>query len=180
VIRQVRKLLKKFLSGIDDEKIDGFQVMYYCLLMLAGTYLAFGTTNQPPGVVITNPSSCAIANGDQVESIIGHPYYEMWLGLNIVCPILTLVGRHIGHKVAKKQEGEANAGVGAAWLRLCGDLGVWGAILIYVMCVVNTVWWGEGIYGAFFVLMGIPGGFMFSLRSVRRLQQHRTLERHIL
>jgi hypothetical protein len=53
---------------------------------------------------------------------------------------------------------------------------VWGAIITYIACVINTSLWGQGLYGAFFVLMGVPGGFMFTLRSVRRLLQIRRNE----
>lgn len=166
---RARRKVQRFFRLLDDERIDTFQVMYYVLIVVAGSYLMFVARTAPVG----------IEDQDLLMPILGHPFYEGWCALNIICPMMTLIGRHIGVKAAGLAEGQANSGVGAAWLRLAGDTGVWGAILIYIVCVFNTAWWGQGLYGAFFVMMGVPGGFMFSLRSMRRLMQMREYAHHL-
>lgn len=157
----MRVQIRAFFQRIDAESISTFQTMYYSLIIFAGLYLALAA-NAPP---------------QNVEPVMGHWQYHAWLGLNILCPTMTLIGRWLTHRAAAIPAGEANPARGAAWMQLVGDGGVWGAIIIYVACLAETTWWGQGLYGAFFVLMGVPGGFMFTLRSARRLWQIRARER---
>lgn len=153
----IRRQTSRFLASLDDEKIGGFQIMYYWLILSAGMYLL---------VVASGPPQL-------IDDTLDSPYYEGWLLLNIFGPIATLVGKRMTTTASGKEPHEKNSAVPGAWLQLTGDLMVWGAICIYILCVFNTQEWGRGIYGAFFVLMGVPGGFMFTLRSWRRIRQIR-------
>jgi hypothetical protein len=159
----LRRRLRAFLTAIDAESIASFQAMYYTLIITAGLYLVFAATAPP----------------QNVEPVMGHPQYQWWLGLNIVCPAMSLIGRRLTTRAGKAAPGEPNPGLGAAWMQLTGDAGVWFAIILYVWCVAATSWWGQGLYGAFFVLMGIPGGGMFTLRSFRRLLQIKRREKRL-
>jgi hypothetical protein len=163
VIGALVRRYKAFLTVLDAESIVAFQAMYYTIIAGAGLYLWLAA-DAPP---------------QNVEPVMGHVQYQLWLGLNIICPIGTLVGRWLTSRSAKIDAGEPNPALGAAWLQFVCDAGVWGAIAIYVACIFETTEWGAGLYGAFFVLMGIPGGFMFTLRSGRRLLQIKKRERRM-
>lgn len=156
---RVRK--RRFLADLDAERISSFQSFYYPMIMVAGLYCGFGA----------DAPTAALAD------TLGRPVYLGWLCLNIACPMSTLLGRRLYAKAATAQPGQPNPAAGAAAMQLVGDGGVWGAILIYFGCFVNTFYWGQGIYPTFFFLMGIPGGFMFTLRSWRRWRQIRSIEK---
>lgn len=167
IARQVHWLrvrLREFLVDLDEGKIRSYQTMYYVLITVAGVNLMF-VADEPP---------------QMLQDSLGPQYYAAWLVLNLVCPPMALFGRWITSRAAKKPPGQPNSAYGAAVLQLAGDGGVWGAIIVYVACVINTTWWGQGLYGAFFVLMGVPGGFMFALRSARRLLQIKRRERRMM
>lgn len=154
---------RRFFENLDEESIRGFQTMYYWFIVCAGLYQV--VSNGPPEAVAVS---------------LGHPYYEGWVWLNVACPPMTLIGRRIFSKVGKDSEpGDPNGSHGAALLMLAGDGGVFGLIVIYTACLVNTVYWGQPLYTTIYFLMGIPGGFMFTLRSVRRLMQIRRRARRL-
>jgi hypothetical protein len=156
----IRQQTRGFFLALDQERISTYQTMYYLLIITAGLYLAL-VASAPPQLI---------------EVTLGPINYLGFLALNIVCPLMTLIGRRIVTLAARRPLGGSNGAFGGAWLQLAGDSGVWGAIIVYIACVINTSVWGQGLYGAFFVLMGVPGGFMFTLRSVRRLMQIRAAE----
>lgn len=153
--RRLPTLWHKLIAVLRNEAIVALQTMYYVMIIIAGVYLALAA-NAPP---------------QNVEPVMGHPQYEAWLGLNILCPAMTLIGRRLGRVAANVAPGSPNPAKGAAWLQLFGDIGVWGAVTIYVLCVIETTDWGAGLYGAFFAFMGVPGGALFTLLSTWRLMQ---------
>lgn len=163
VIGALVRRYRAFLTILDAESIVTFQAMYYTIIASAGLYLWLAA-DAPP---------------QNVEPVMGHVQYEMWLAMNVICPVMTLVGRRLTSRAAGIDAGEPNPAKGAAWMQFVGDAGVFGCIVIYVTCVAATTEWGAGLYGAFFVLMGIPGGFMFTLRSLRRLFQIKRRERRM-
>lgn len=154
---------RSFLRSLDAESVGQFKVTYYTMILIGGLYLA------------------AVADGapDPIAYSMGPGFYRFWLGVNIICPAITLIGRHLMIRAAAAEEHAPNSAVGAAWMRLTGDVGVWGAIIIYAVCVFNTSWWGQPLYAFFYLLMGVPGGFMFTLRSWRRIQEIRRREQHL-
>lgn len=150
---------KRFLITLDAERISGFQAFYYPMISFAGVYL---------WLIADQPTEALL-------QALGPYVYEGWLTLNIVCPQMTLFGRRLYSKAATVKPGKSNSSYGAAWLQFWGDAGVWGAILIYAACLFNSYFIGQPLYTAFYFLMGIPGGFMFTLRSWRRIHEiHRT------
>lgn len=161
VVKKANYRRHVFLMNLDEEKITSWQWFYYPMIVFAGVYLWLGA-DEPTKVLIDN---------------LGPHVYEGWLTLNIVPPVMTLVGRRLYAKAATYPEGAPNPGYGAALLQLWGDLGVWSAILIYALCTFNTTEWGQPLYATFYFAMGIPGGFLFSLRSWRRLREIHKLER---
>lgn len=158
VLRQRRR----FLQNLDEERISSFQTFYYWMIVLAGLYI---------WLVAEEPTRALL-------DTLGPGVYEGWVVLNLVCPLMTLIGRKLYNKSADIGEGKPNPAYGAALLQLWGDAGVWSAILIYAGCFFTTFYWGEPLYATFFFLMGIPGGFRFTWRSWRRIRQiHRTERR---
>lgn len=153
--------MEAFLKALDNESIATFQATYYALITVAGLYL-ITVADGPP---------------QNVEPVMGWPWYQCWLGMNIACPAMSLIGRRLTARAALAKPGQPTLALPAAWMQLTGDAGVWFCILIYVACILVTTEWGTGVYGFFFVLMGIPGGAMFTLRSLRRLLQIKHRER---
>lgn len=158
-----RGAIQRLLRDIDAESIRTFQTMYYVLIIAAGLYLLLAASGPP----------------QTIEETLGNPEYKIWLTANIVCPLMTLVGRRVYRLAAAVPPGEPNSARGGAWLQIAGDGGVWAAICIYVLCVFNTSEWGQGLYAVFFVIMGIPGGAMFTLRSVRRVREIKKHDRRL-
>jgi hypothetical protein len=156
-------LQDKFRTRLKEERIQDYQAFYYPMIATAGIY-------------------CWLVADDLTTALngaLGGWAYNGWLALNIVCPILARLGRRLTANAAKKAEGEANPGVAGALLQLTGDGGVFGAIVIYFICFCSVFYWGMPMYTTFFFLMGIPGGFLFTLRSVQRWLEIRRREKRI-
>lgn len=158
------RLRRAFIKAVDDERITPFQLIYDIIFVCAGLYL---------GLVAQVPPQ-------NIEPVMGSMYYDWWLALNIVCPILTQLGRYLTAKAARTPVGEPNPALGAAWLQFTGDFGIWCVVAIYLVCVAQTAYWGQAIYAIFFVFMGVPGGFLFTLRSWRRIHQIGHRERRMM
>jgi len=157
-----RKLAFDFNAMVDAELIVPFQrYVYYPVITGMTLYLAVGAAAPPQAIE------------ENLTSDLG---YGTWLGLGIAFPVLSLFGRHLYESAQKKQPGESNGAYGGAIMMLGGDFGVWSAIVIYILCTVNTFWWGQGLWAVGFVLMGVPGGGIFTYRSWRRLRQIRRRE----
>lgn len=138
---------------VDAESIVAFQqYIYYPFIILFTGYLVIGAGGPP----------------QSIEETLGTTSYHLWLVLGTVFPVLTLIGRRLCNPTEK-------AGLtpkpGHALLQLAGDFGVWSAIVVYMLCVGNTFWWGQAIWGVGFVAMGVPGGFVLTYRSWRRWRQ---------
>lgn len=147
---------QKFNAMVDAELIIPFQkFVYYPIIIGFTMYLAFFADGAPQGV----------------NESLGGSAYVCWLILGSVFPALSLFGRYLFDSAAKTAPGEPNSAYGGAWLMLAGDFGVWSAIGIYLACVVNAAWWGQAFWGLGFVVMGIPGGGIFTYRSIRRIRQ---------
>lgn len=162
MFRRVRRGWERFLRVLDDESIDSFQVMYYTI------FTAFAA------MVIFLPHQ-----RQEARDFMATPIYVVWLMMNLLCPLMTLLGRRIQRRTAVKRVGENNYGVGAAWLRLTGDLGVWWSVNLWTLVLFQTGWWESNLFVVYFMSMGVFGGFMFTLRSLRRLQQIRHIERNM-
>lgn len=153
---ELRRRIDKFNLIVDAELIEPFQkFVYYPVIIVFTAYLALVADGPPQAI----------------EDTLGAFPYTVWLILGTFFPALSLFGRHLYNSAAKTAPGEPNSAFGGAWLMLAGDLGVWGAIIGYLACVGNTAWWGQGLWAVGFVLMGVPGGAIFTYRSFRRLRQ---------
>lgn len=159
---------RRFELQVDEERAEDLQRVYYPMLMVAGLYCWLGSDE------MTKPLTAMIGQGPVSSTAIG-----AFIGLHLVCPVLTLAGRRLTKKTSKIPHGEPNPGVGAAMAQLSGDGGILGAILIYFACIVGSFEWGQPMYTTFYFLMGIPGGFLFTLRSWRRWRQIKKRGRRI-
>lgn len=149
----------RFNVMVDKEQITPFQIyVYYPIIIVFTLYLAIFADGPPQGV----------------DQKLGDTAYYCWLALASVFPALSLIGRRMYDAAAKTAEGEPNSAWGGACFMLVGDFWVWQAIIIYFACVVGAAWWGEAFWGLGFTLMGIPGGAIFTYRSLRRLRQIRS------
>jgi hypothetical protein len=156
-LRTVLRLILTLASRLDAESVTTFQSMYYVLFTAVSTALIFVPD----------------ANVQFVGQTLSHHFYGAWLALSLVCPSLTLIGRWLTTIAAKREPGAPNPAYGAAWLQLCGDLGVWGNVLIYCASMILVGSWLKELYAFAFILMGVLGGGMFTARSIRRLIQIR-------
>lgn len=145
-------------NNLDQEpRIGVFQWFYYPMFVVDGLYTWLVADEYTKA--ITGTLGPLVAAG--------------WLLLTLSCPIIALTGRVLTYTASKAPPGQPNPGVAGAYLQLTGDGGVWFTILVYFVCFANTFEWGQPLYTTFYFLMGIPGGFMFTLRSVYRLRQVR-------
>lgn len=154
-MRNFLRSLSVFLRRLDTESVTTFQSMYYCVFMVAAV------------LMVAMPDMHAF----YVSESLGRYYYDMWLIATLVCPVLTLIGRRLTTRAAHTSPCGPNFAYGAAWLQLSGDLGVWGTVLVYVSAMLATDWWSRELYTFGFMLMGVLGGAMFTLRSARRIAQ---------
>lgn len=150
-----REFIRNFNQALDEEQVKPFHYTYLIIFIVAGLYLLLFAQGAP----------------QNVEPVMGHGSYLLWCGLNVACPVSTLVGKHFTKKSAGLDPHTPNPALGAAWLQFTGDFGVWATVVIYLICFAQTSYWGQSVYGVFFVFMGVPGGFYFTLRSVRRIRQ---------
>jgi hypothetical protein len=159
-IDKTRARWRRFELRVDEERAETLQRVYYPMLVVAGLYCWLGSDE------MTKPLTKMIGEGPLTAFTLGG-----FIGLHLVCPVLTLIGRRLTARTATIPAGEPNPGVGAALLQLSGDGGILGAILIYFGCIVGSFEWGQPMYTTFYFLMGVPGGFLFTLRSWRRWKQ---------
>lgn len=154
VAQFLRQRVRKYLQAIDREHIGFFQTwVYYPCVLSAGLYLLVGADDPT----------------EALEDTLGTRAYMSWLALNIACPVFALWGRRVW-EYSHHHHLPSRCRL-AAGLMLIGDGGIFGAILVYVGCLINTVYWGQALYPTFFFLMSIPTGFNFTFRSWRRLRQ---------
>lgn len=152
--------MREFNTLVDAEQIIPFQkYVYYPVITVMTLYLAVGAQAPPQAI----------------EENLSGAYYDAWLALGIAFPPLSLIGRHL-YESAPRKNGDSNSAYGGAVMMLGGDFGVWSAIIVYVICTADTFWWGQGLWAVGFVLMGVPGGGIFTYRSWRRLRQIRRRE----
>ena len=150
----VRVQVAQFNAMVDTELIIPFQkFVYYPIIIGMTTYLAFGASTPPQAI----------------EENLAGIYYWAWLVLGLVFPPMSLMGRHLYRQAPNR--GAGNGAYGGALLMLFGDFGTWSAVLVYILCTVNTFWWGQGLWAVGFVMMGALGGAIFTYRSARRLLQ---------
>ena len=169
-MRLVEQLLKSLSQGkrrlfhlLDEEKVPIYQVTSYAVVSLAGLYLlvSFNSTTS------------------RLQEILYPVVYIGWLITNIVAPIFTFVGRYLFTRAANVSSGRPNSAYGAAYLQLLGDMGVLSAMLLYSVYMVENFYYGEFLYTPFFLITGILGGVLFSLRSWRRIHQIRLASRRL-
>ncbi len=161
LMKRLVGILLSWIRHLDAESVQTFQTMYYVVFTVAGSLLVF-----IPDFHV-----------QYVSDTLGPPYYNAWVLVNLICPSLTLIGRRFITIAARKPPGTPNYAYGAAWLQLCGDGGVWGNVLIYVASMIITGWWTKELYVFAFLLMGVAGGGMFTVRSARRIMQIKILDR---
>jgi hypothetical protein len=144
-----------FLRKLDTESVTTFQTMYYVVFTIAAVFM------------VAMPDMHAY----YVSGSLGRYYYDMWLMATLVCPSLTMLGRRLMKRAAHTPPNKPNFAYGAAYLQLSGDIGVWGTILVYVTSMMITDWWSKELYTFGFMIMGVAGGAMFTMRSMRRIIQ---------
>lgn len=155
LVGKVLYFVVRFLRRLDTESVTTFQTMYYVVFAVVSL------------LMVAMPDMRAY----YVSESLGRYYYDMWLIAALVCPLMTLIGRRLTTLSSRIRPGGSNPALGAAWLQLAGDTGVWGTVLVYVTSMLATDWWTRELYPAGFLLMGVLGGGMFTLRSTRRIAQ---------
>lgn len=139
------------------EQVLAFQGMYYVIFSVGGL------------LMLTVPGIDAAAG--QMYLMLGRTSYAAWAAMVMVCPVITLIGRRLTTMSTGRRPGEPNPAWGAAWLQFTGDFGVWLAINIfcYELFRFDHHWWAENLFLFLFLIMGVLGGSMFTIRSVQRL-----------
>lgn len=146
-------VVHKFFETLDAEKVSTFQTMYYWLFVSGALILIF--------IPQSHVSS--------MSQTLSKFHYSAWLAVNLVCPVLTLVGRRLTLRSSHVDPGEPNPAYGAAILQLVGDFGVWACVNIYIVSFIQAGTWLQEFTCFVFLVMGVLGGGMFTIRSFRRL-----------
>lgn len=138
---------KRFWAAVDNEGVGLFQTMGYWILSLgAAVYNLFFAT-QPT---------------EAVQGVMGRPYYEIWLSLLMVMPLVCLLGKRLS----------GNLTLTGMRLQLLGDMGTSGALFLFTVASIITTDWGtEGNIGGFSTFIIFLCTLIFILRDVRRLIQ---------
>lgn len=146
-------LIRRWLLSLDSEKVATFQTMYYRLFTVGAIMLMVF-----PGIHV-----------ESMRRSLNSTNYAVWLIVTFICPILTLVGRKLTHVASFREPDQPNPAYGAAILQLVGDLGVWACVNIYIVSFVQSGTWVQEFLSFIFLVMGVLGGGMFTVRSLRRL-----------
>lgn len=155
--RDLLALLRWVDKTLAREEVRAFQGMYYLVFIIGGLTMLF-----VPGID---------AAGGQVYLMLGPESYQAWAWLVVVCPMMTLVGRYLTGRSVGRQPGDPNPAWGAAWLQFAGDFGVSFAVTVcvYELFRFDSHWWARNLFLFLFLVMGVLGGMMFTIRSLRRM-----------
>lgn len=147
IINDHLTLVRRFWNAVDSEGVGLFQWMGYIILSFgAGIYNLF---------FAAQPSTAVVG-------VMGQPYYEIWLWMLIVLPLVCLVGKSLNGDFT----------LTGMLLQLVGDVGAGGSLLIFTLASALTTDWGlEGNIGGFNTLIIFLCVVIFATRDVRRLTQ---------
>lgn len=156
--RWLRRKAAAFNSIVDTRDaeilLNALKWVYYPTFVLAGLYSWFVANEQTRSI----------------RETLGPFTLGGFIALNILMPVIALTGAQMTKRAATKAPGEPNSAAGGAWFQLWGDGGVFAAIVIALLAFIATFQWGQAMYYTFFFLMGVPGGFLFTYRSWRRVR----------
>ena len=140
----------RFRQLIDSETVRLYQAVMYTCYLFAGIYMAsFGRA----------PSTIQQAMG-------AHAHYA-WIGLMIACPLLVLLGTRVPNKWS------------GLWLQLGGNVGVVTCLATYVAAVLQSPWWGTGVFAVWGYVGLTVCTAAIILRDGRRIHQTRVLARSL-
>lgn len=143
-----------FFERLRDEDVKQYQVMYYVIFsLIAAIVLAPGAPSQ------------------DAETMVKPWLYNVWIGLTLVCPMMTLVGRHLMTIAQKIPEGQPNPAYPGAMLRFLGNLGVLVSVCLFTWGVFKTAWWSHWLIVVGVMVMCMLGGLMFTIRSFHRVYE---------
>ena len=134
--------LRRAVSVLDRESVRPFQVLVYCAYIGAGVH--------------------AVCEGNlptTVAQILGPAAHVGWVGLLIVCPLLTFVGMVF--------EARSPAGL---LLQLAGDTGVAVASAVYGAARARAAWAGGATFALWVVLALGLCAIALVVRGVRKIR----------
>lgn len=146
--------LLHYFERLDPESVKQFQAMYYVIFTVMGVSILV------PGA----PEQEAMEPMNQV-------YADMWIGLHVVCPLMTLAGRRLTSIASRIPQGKPNPAWPGALLMVFGDAGVWTCVTGWFVVVLTTPWWPRWLIVPAVMTMCVFGGGMFTARSLRRAYQ---------
>lgn len=145
---------RRFWMAVDNEGVGLFQTMGYFVIAL---FMA------PYNLFFTDAPSVAVIG------VMSHPYYEVWLSLLLVMPLVCLAGKRLTGDLT----------LTGMLMQLLGDVGTTAALLLFtVSSVITTTWGAEGNIGGFTTFIILLCTVIFILRDVRRLLQVESRHRH--
>jgi hypothetical protein len=130
IILDGRTVWRTLLEVIDSRTVRLFQAIMYFFFLLNGVYAAF--FSEPVSVV---------------DVAMGSVSYTVWVWLNIVCPLMVMVGCYMaGHVQRGKLTSRATNGL---LLQVFGDLGMTFTLSAYWVSMLYSAWWGKGTSSLF-------------------------------
>lgn len=130
----------QFFAALDAQGVGIFQAIVYVHIgLFAGLY----------GLLVAGGTP------QTVEDVMGPVFNGIWLWLCLA--IMTcLAGKCIKH----------DAGM---WMQLSGDLAANIVLLVYILAIFNSSWWGKALFGVFLALAIWECTLLLIIRDIRRI-----------
>ncbi|AHH20867.1 hypothetical protein NONO_c60910 [Nocardia nova SH22a] len=138
----MRPLFEWLGRALDIESVRHYQVVVYAAVFGAGVQ----------GLVLRETPN---AVGQQ----IGPCFQFFWLGLLVLCPVLTFLGMWVERRH-----------IAGLWLQVAGDAGVSFALLAYTAAIGHATFAGRATFAMWIALALSVCAFALVIRGVRKLR----------
>lgn len=131
IIIDGRTIWRALIDAIDARTVRIFQAIMYFFFLLNGVYAVF----------FAEPISV-------VDKAMGSASYVAWVWLNIICPVMVLVGCWMAGRISGVEKLTKRATNGLL-LQVFGDLGMTFTLGAYWVSMLYASWWGRGTASLF-------------------------------
>jgi hypothetical protein len=142
---RARRTVDRFFVMLDSEGVELFQWLFYVIIAGDGAQNLF-IAHRPPLTL---------------QGSMGQPFFECWCVLEIIAPVLCLIGRSIYRTSFRKA---------ANRFQLAGDLILGASESAYVIATFHIEPIGKGGHGGYLGLAFMLSAFLLAVRDFRRMR----------
>jgi hypothetical protein len=139
----MRRLFRWIGRALDVESVRHYELLVYAAVFCAGVQ----------GLVLRETPNA-------VGQTLGPCFQFFWLGLLVLCPLLTFGGMWVERRH-----------IAGLWLQLAGDAGVSFALLAYTAALEHTTFAGRASFAMWIALALSVCAFALVLRGARKLRK---------